>query len=241
MALPRHALLKLFYDTPCMRTDVLAAFCDPSAADGFFANLLSSIGCDASKLRVVINSKLKALPKQDPPPDSVSPDSALMRVMKAADGIRKQGGDSHLAVDSLILAALQESTLTKVFVDAGIDVTAVAAAIAKARGSKKVTSEGAESTFDALSKYGEDLVKRAEVRAWTSAEGGSMSGWRAWSSAERQLRCQLDFSCAPVPAEWQTRSSHRPRRRGAPSDSCSLASHKEQPDSCRPAGRRYVF
>lgn len=30
------------------------------------------------------------------------------------------------------------------------------------RGSKKVTSENAEKTFDALAKYGEDLVKRAE-------------------------------------------------------------------------------
>jgi len=30
------------------------------------------------------------------------------------------------------------------------------------RGSKKVTSENAEKTFDALAKYGEDLVKRAK-------------------------------------------------------------------------------
>ena len=46
---------------------------------------------------------------------------------------------------------------------AGIDVAALSASIAEMRGTKKVTSESAESTFDALSKYGEDLVARAEA------------------------------------------------------------------------------
>lgn len=64
-----------------------------------------------------------------------------------------------------LVAQLKASHLLSLFraSAAGIDAAALSAAITEMRGGKKVTSESAESTFDALTKYGEDLVARAEA------------------------------------------------------------------------------
>jgi len=51
------------------------------------------------------------------PPDSVAPDSALLRLLKAADALRKKGGDSHIAVDHMVLAALGDSQLSKLLTE----------------------------------------------------------------------------------------------------------------------------
>jgi ATP-dependent Clp protease ATP-binding subunit ClpA len=136
-------------------------------------------------------AKVKALPKQDPPPDSVAPDSALSRLLKAADTLRKEKKDSHISVDAIILASLQDSVLSKVYSDAGVDGGALTEAVAKMRGSKKVTSEAAETTFEALSKYGEDLVSRAEVRLTSCARGCLERGLRGGTHPQH--------SCAPPP------------------------------------------
>jgi len=77
------------------------ALCDDSASDALFHRLLSKLTApDAlKKLKYALQNKAKHLPKQDPPPDSVAPDSALVRILKSSDGLRKANGDSHVAVD----------------------------------------------------------------------------------------------------------------------------------------------
>lgn len=94
-----------------------------------------------------------------------------MRLLKAADALRKKGGDSHIAVDHIVLAALGDSQLSKLLtegaglgacmmhfttqlpsslVTAGLNLTALTEAITQLRGTKRVTSESAEATYDAL-------------------------------------------------------------------------------------------
>jgi ATP-dependent Clp protease ATP-binding subunit ClpB len=77
------------------------AFLD-GAAEGYMNLLLQKIGAEVPRLRSTFNKALERLPQQNPPPDTVSPDSALMKVFKAADALRKAAGDSHLAIDHLI-------------------------------------------------------------------------------------------------------------------------------------------
>ena len=99
---------------------------------------------------------------QDPPPDHISPDSALVKVLKASDALRKKQEDTHIAIDHLIASLLTDAVISKVFSDAGVNTSTLTEAIKETRGSRKVTSEGAEGTFEALKKYGVDLVERAE-------------------------------------------------------------------------------
>lgn len=134
------------------------------AADGFFPRLLERVNGDATKLKAILKTAQGKLPRQDPAPDHVSPDSNLIKLLKAADSLRKKNGDTHISVDTITLATLQESTLAKAYTEAGIDTSKLNEAIKEVRGSKKVTSENAEGQFEALNKYGDDLCARAEVR-----------------------------------------------------------------------------
>ena len=96
------------------------ALTDESASDKYFLRLLSKCGSgedSLKKLRSLLLTATRKLPKQDPPPESVSPDSALVRLLKAADALRKKAGDSHVAVDHIISAAIAEAQLTKIFAE----------------------------------------------------------------------------------------------------------------------------
>jgi len=133
---------------------------EPSA---LLSRLLEKTGQDVAKFKAAVAAKQSTLPRQDPPPDHVAADSALSRMFKAADALRKKNADSHIAVHHLIQAGFQDAVLGKLFSDAGIKTDALAAAITELVGTKKVTSESSEASFDALSKYGVDLCSRAEA------------------------------------------------------------------------------
>jgi ATP-dependent Clp protease ATP-binding subunit ClpB len=72
--------------------------------------------------------------------------------------------DQHIAVDHLLLG-LMEHTLTMNALKGagGLKKAAIIKAIHELRGGKRVTSTSAETTFDALEKYGVNLVKQAEL------------------------------------------------------------------------------
>ena len=134
-----------------------------TASGGYWPRLLERGGVDGDKLRAVLRVRVSALPRQEPAPDHVAPDSKLMAVLKAADGLRKKAEDSHIAVDHMVQACFMDAGLAKVFTEAGVSTEKLLEVIRDLRGSKKVTSEGAEGGFDALAKYAQDLVSRAEA------------------------------------------------------------------------------
>jgi len=51
------------------------------------------------------------IPVQDPPPTDVSAAGSLMQVLRQAQQIQKKQGDSHLAVDHVLLALSEEKVL----------------------------------------------------------------------------------------------------------------------------------
>lgn len=130
---------------------------------GFFPKLLARIGADASKLGAALDAKIGGLPRQDPAPDHVAPSSSLSRLLKAADGIRKKNGDSHISTAAVVQASLQDAELAKIYSDAGIKGDSVIATIAEVTGSRPVTSASSESTWEALAKFAVDLTASAEA------------------------------------------------------------------------------
>jgi ATP-dependent Clp protease ATP-binding subunit ClpB len=120
-------------------------------------------GAAAGRVRAALAAKLAPLPRQDPPPDSAAPDAALGKLLRGADAQRKQGDDTHVAVDHLLAAAAGEPGVGKALADAGVAPAALVEALKELRGAKKVASVDAEGSYDALGKYAEDLVARAEA------------------------------------------------------------------------------
>ncbi len=84
-----------------------------------------------------------------------------MRVITQAQAEQKRRGDSHLAVDQLLLALSQDRVLSGVFDRRGLGKGALGRAIDEVRKGRPVTSEQAESGYEALAKYGRDLVAEA--------------------------------------------------------------------------------
>ncbi|MGJ3879787.1 ATP-dependent Clp protease ATP-binding subunit, partial [Lactiplantibacillus argentoratensis] len=89
--------------------------------------------------------------------------SSLATLMQAADAKRKSLGDDYLATDTLALALMDQTgdQLTKYLNQQGITAGQVKNAVDRIRGGQRVTSRNQEDQYQALEKYGVDLVKQA--------------------------------------------------------------------------------
>ena len=132
---------------------LFTALCDEATTD-ITTRLFQKAGVDTSKVKSALKQQLAKLPRQDPPPDSVAPDSSCVKVLRAADALRKKNDDSHIAVDHLIQATITDSNVAKALSDAGVNTSGLLEALKEIRGGRKVTSEQAEAQYDALNKYG---------------------------------------------------------------------------------------
>ncbi|WP_457951173.1 ATP-dependent chaperone ClpB [Lactiplantibacillus pentosus] len=89
--------------------------------------------------------------------------SSLATLMQTADAKRKSLGDDYLATDTLALALMDQTgdQLTKYLTSQGITAGQVKNAVDRIRGGQRVTSRNQEDQYQALEKYGVDLVKQA--------------------------------------------------------------------------------
>ncbi|MBR2489907.1 MAG: type VI secretion system ATPase TssH, partial [Ruminiclostridium sp.] len=86
-------------------------------------------------------------------------DKALNRAEQVAGEMK----DEFISVEHLFLALLDtaDRSLSKLFSDYRITREGALQALSTVRGNQRVTSDNPEGTYDALKKYGSDLVERA--------------------------------------------------------------------------------
>ena len=99
--------------------------------------------------RVLVGA-LKKLPSQSPPPDSVPASTALIKAIRRAQSAQKKRGDSHLAVDQLLLGLLEDAQIADCLKEAGVSASRVRAELEKLRGAvygRKVESASGDSSF----------------------------------------------------------------------------------------------
>ncbi|KAL5064877.1 hypothetical protein RYX36_026614 [Vicia faba] len=146
--------------TPLHLASILIS--DPT---GIFFQSISNVGGEESARAVerVIKQALKKLPSQSPPPDQVPGSTSLIKVIRRAQAAQKSRGDTHLAVDQLILGILEDSQIGDLFKEAGVAASRVRLEVEKLRGKegKKVESASGDTNFQALKTYGRDLVEQA--------------------------------------------------------------------------------
>ena len=89
--------------------------------------------------------------------------SSLATLMQTADAKRKSLGDDFLATDTVALALMDQTgdQLTKYLTQQGITAGQIKNAVERIRGGQRVTSRNQEDQYQALEKYGVDLVKAA--------------------------------------------------------------------------------
>ncbi|CAF2182006.1 unnamed protein product [Brassica napus] len=130
---------------------------------GIFPQAISSAGAAAQSAERVINQALKKLPSQSPPPDDIPASSSLIKVIRRAHSAQKSRGDTHLAVDQILIGLLEDSQIKDLLSEVGVGAGKVKAEVEKLRGKegKKVESASGDTNFQALKTYGRDLVEEA--------------------------------------------------------------------------------
>ena len=129
--------------------------------DGVVAPILEKIGVNRSQLERILQSELGHLPKVS---GGAQPGvgESLSKVFEAAAKQAANMKDEFISTEHLLLALTQVDTKAKnVLKLNAIDEQAVLKALQSVRGSSRVTDQSPEGQFQALQKYGIDLVERA--------------------------------------------------------------------------------
>ncbi len=131
---------------------------------GITPSLLARAGVDVAALSRGLDQALRQLPQASGSTVSTPGASAsLTRVLARSLELIKEMGDDYVATEHLLLAlTVVDSPVSALLSDAGATEQAVRAAITAVRGNRRVTSQEAEATYEALEKYAVDLTARAE-------------------------------------------------------------------------------
>lgn len=128
---------------------------------GLIPVLLSRIGVDNDALLRELRQMIESFPKVGHGSE-VYLSSETGKIINAAEKIAKNLGDEYTSVEHLMLGIFASPTesIKRLFADHNVNKARFNDALAKVK-SSPVTSDNPEDTFDALSKYGTDLVQRA--------------------------------------------------------------------------------
>ena len=128
---------------------------------GLIPSLLGKMKVDCNAVLSELDTAIAALPKVGNVSEVyLSPECD--RAINAAEKAAKSMGDEYLSVEHLMIGIFAAATpaIKRIFSDHGITKTAFTEALSKVK-TGPVTGDNPESTYDALAKYGTDLVKRA--------------------------------------------------------------------------------
>ena len=128
---------------------------------GLIPSLLGKMKVDGNAVLSELDTAIAALPKVGSVSEVyLSPECD--RAISAAEKAAKSMGDEYISVEHLMIGifAAAGPAIKRIFSDHGITKAAFTEALSKVK-SGPVTGDNPESTYDALAKYGTDLVKRA--------------------------------------------------------------------------------
>ncbi len=124
--------------------------------------IFQKIGANASAVQRQVEAEISALPKVSGQEPYLSRSSNDV-LQKALDTAKKMG-DEYVTLEALLLAIFEVSSpAATILKDAGLGRKELEAAIEELRKGKKATDQGAEETYNALSKYAINLNERARA------------------------------------------------------------------------------
>ena len=129
--------------------------------DGLISSLFTRMGVACPQLLSELASEISRFPKVGSGADVYFSSEANL-VLSAAEKAAKSIGDEYISVEHLLIGIFAAPTqaIRRIFSDHGITKSAFTSELSKVK-SSPVTGDDPESTYDALSKYGTDLVQRA--------------------------------------------------------------------------------
>ena len=135
--------------------------------DGFVPRVLERVGVAPKALVTALEAVLKKRPSVRGPGAEMGTITISQRVAKAianAEALAKRLRDEYVSVEHIFAELLREPASTglgQVAADAGLSADKFTETIMAVRGPHRVTSANPEESYEALSKYGRNLVEAA--------------------------------------------------------------------------------
>jgi ATP-dependent Clp protease ATP-binding subunit ClpB len=143
---------------------VMAALLDQP--DGLVQRLLTRAEVDADALRQALGRRLEELPRvhgTGAAPGQVYVSRTLNRVLDQAQAEAERLKDEYVSVEHVLLAITDSGTsVARLLAGHGVTRERLLDTLTRVRGAQRVTSATPESAYEALEKYGRDLVADAE-------------------------------------------------------------------------------
>ena len=137
-----------------------------SDEQGFIPQLLSAMGMTVPSFAAAVTAQVEKLPKvsgggREAGQVYIAQD--VDKALKAAESTAQSMKDEYISVEHIFLGLLDSAnrSLKELFRTYNVTKEKVMQALASVRGNQRVTSDNPEETYDALKKYGTDLVERA--------------------------------------------------------------------------------
>lgn len=135
--------------------------------DGLIPNIFEKMGVDIKSLERETNLKIDSLPKvlgEAAKSTGVTATRRINEVLIKAEQLSKEFGDSYVSVEHVMLAIMDiDSKGVGLILDKfSISKKGFLEVLNKIRGSQKVDTQDPEGTYDALSKYGTNLIDLAK-------------------------------------------------------------------------------
>ena len=134
--------------------------------NGLIPQLLGNLGLTVPSFEAAVRAEVEKLPRvsvggREAGKIYIAPD--VDKALSTAESIAGSMKDEYVSVEHLFLALLDtaNSSLKDLYRTYNITREGVLKALTAVRGNQRVTSDNPEETYDALKKYGSDLVERA--------------------------------------------------------------------------------
>ena len=137
-----------------------------SQENGLIPQLLQKMSVDTGSFTAAVAEKLSALPRvsgSGRDPDKIYISQAADKVLSAAAREAKAMKDEFISVEHVMLGLLSETNTNtaELFRAFGITKDSFLKVLSSVRGNQRVTTDNPEETYNALQKYGQDLVDLA--------------------------------------------------------------------------------
>ena len=136
--------------------------------DGLVPRLLDAMGTDVDRLTADVEAELRRIPRSTraggAPQGQVVVSARLAALLDEAEKEARRLSDEYVSVEHLLVAMVAEaerSPAGRVLARHGITRDAFLGQLAAVRGNQRVRSATPEGTYEALAKYGQDLVAAA--------------------------------------------------------------------------------
>lgn len=138
-----------------------------SQDDGLIPNILGKMGVNIRDINVEANRVLDNMPKvlgEGAQSSSVYPTRRFEEVFVKAEQIAKDFKDSYISVEHVLLAIMDvdKNNVYPILEKFGVKKSEFLKALSAVRGSQRVDSQDPEGTYEALVKYGRNLVEEAK-------------------------------------------------------------------------------